>query len=166
MNLYELTEEWQDAKAAMEVQDYDEQIIIDTLSGIECEIEDKADNYAKIIKMFEGDIETFKIEESRLAMKRKAIENRIKWLKAGLENAMLVLDRKKIKTLLFDFTIQKNPPSLKLADEFFEWAKENRDDFLRYKEPELDRKVILDALKGGEIIEGAEIVQSEGLRIK
>ena len=88
-----------------------------TLENIDDEIETKADNIAKVLRDFDGDIEALKSEEERLAKKRKAIENRQKQLKEYLQNAMLVLDKRKFKTDLFSFNIQHNAPSSKILDE-------------------------------------------------
>jgi len=43
---------------------------------------------------------------------------------------------------------------------------ENRSDLITIKDPVLNKSAIKAALKEGETIEGAELVQSESLRIK
>ncbi|MBO1683294.1 siphovirus Gp157 family protein, partial [[Clostridium] scindens] len=50
MRLYELTEQYDGVMNLLYDGETDEQTILDTLESIEGEIEDKADNYAKIIK--------------------------------------------------------------------------------------------------------------------
>ena len=113
MQLYELTEIYLNLKD-MDIEEGD---LNSALENIDDEIETKADNIAKVLRDFDGDIEALKSEEERLAKKRKAIENRQKHLKEYLQNAMLVLDKRKFKTDLFSFNIQKNAPSLKILDE-------------------------------------------------
>ena len=46
-------------------------------------------------------------------------------------------------------------------------AKVGRDDLLRFKDPEINRTAVKNAiLKDGEVIDGAEVVQTEGLQIR
>ena len=52
-NLYQLTNDYETVLNMLYDEDADEQMILDTLEAIEGEIEDKADNYAKIIKELE-----------------------------------------------------------------------------------------------------------------
>lgn len=48
----------------------------DTLDGIEGAIEDKADNYAKIIKELKAEAKKFAEEKKRLEERQQAMENR------------------------------------------------------------------------------------------
>ena len=86
----------------------DEQTFQDTMEGLWGEIEDKADGYAKIIMGMKADIEALRTEESRLAARRKALENRQQALKNNLEATMREMGKTKFKTALFSFNIQKN----------------------------------------------------------
>ena len=52
--LYELTGQYMDLMEMAEEADPD--VLRDTLEGIEGEIEDKADNYAKVIRTLEGQV--------------------------------------------------------------------------------------------------------------
>lgn len=74
MQLYELTEIYLNLKD-MDIEEGD---LNSALENIDDEIETKADNIAKVLRDFDGDIEALKFEEERLAKKRKAIENRQK----------------------------------------------------------------------------------------
>ena len=75
MRLYELAEQWDAVFNMMEDGETDEQVILDTLQSIDGEIEDKADNYAKLIKNIHADTEILKAEEERLYQRRKSLEN-------------------------------------------------------------------------------------------
>lgn len=130
------------------------------LENIDDEIETKADNIAKVLRDFEGDIEALKSEEERLAKKRKAIENRQKQLKEYLQNAMLVLDKRKFKTDLFSFNIQCNAPSLKILDE-----SKIPEDYYKI-ERNLNKNALKEAVKNGLFEDAAELVQTESLRIR
>lgn len=114
-SIYELTGEFLQLLDMLEDEEVDEQVIMDTLESVECEIEDKADGYAKIIKSLEADVDGIQKENDRLAARRKTYENRIKWLKQNLEMCMRATGKKKFTTDLFSFNIQKNGGKRKLT---------------------------------------------------
>lgn len=156
MQLYELTEIYLNLKD-MDIEEGD---LNSALENIDDEIETKADNIAKVLRDFDGDIEALKSEEERLAKKRKAIENRQKHLKEYLQNAMLVLDKRKFKTDLFSFNIQRNVPSLKILDE-----SKIPEDYYKI-EKKLNKNDLKEAVKNGLFEDAAELVQTESLRIR
>lgn len=156
MQLYELTEIYLNLKD-MDIEEGD---LNAALENIDDEIETKADNIAKVLRDFDGDIEALKSEEERLAKKRKAIENRQKQLKEYLQNAMLILDKRKFKTDLFSFNIQRNAPSLKILDE-----SKIPDDYYKI-EKKLNKNDLKEAVKNGLFEDAAELVQTESLRIR
>jgi hypothetical protein len=156
MQLYELTEIYLNLKD----MDIEEEDLNAALENINDEIETKADNIAKVLRDFDGDIEALKSEEERLAKKRKAIENRQKQLKEYLQNAMLVLNKRKFKTDLFSFNIQKNAPSLKILDE-----SKIPEDYYKI-EKKLNKNDLKEAVKNGLFEDAAELVSSESLRIR
>lgn len=156
MQLYELTEIYLNLKN----MDNEEGVLNSALENIDDEIETKADNIAKVLRDFDGDIEALKSEEERLAKKRKAIENRQKHLKEYLQNAMLVLDKRKFKTDLFSFNIQKNAPSLKILDE-----SKIPEDYYKI-EKKLNKNDLKEAVKNGLFEDAAELIQTESLRIR
>lgn len=106
--LYELTEQYAVLLDMLYDGEEDEQTIRDTMESVDGEIEDKADNYARIIFGMKADIEALKIEEERLYTRRKTLETRQKWLKENLEANMRFIGKTKFKTALFSFNIQKN----------------------------------------------------------
>lgn len=114
-NIYELSGEYLELLDMLEDEDVDEQVILDTLEGVEYEIEDKADGYAKIIKALEADVEGIQKENDRLSFRKETYKNRIKWLKQNLETCMRMTGKKKFTTDLFSFNIQKNGGKRKLT---------------------------------------------------
>jgi len=160
-NIFELTGNILKLQELLENGEIDEQTFKDTMESMEFEIEEKADGYAKIIKNITSDIEGYKTEEKRLANKRTVLQNRVITLKTDLENSMVVLDKKKFKTQLFSFGIQKNAPSLDIKFEGF-----IPETYFVDQEPKLDKKTLLKDIKGGAKIEGVGIKQSESLRIR
>lgn len=107
MKLYEIAEEYA-ALLDIDDEEVDEQTLRDTLEAINMEFEDKADNYAKIIKTLAASASVLKAEEERLAARRKRLENRSLWLKKELEANMRFVGKTKFRTDLFSFNIQKN----------------------------------------------------------
>ena len=74
---------------------------------------------------------------------------------------MKLTKTKRIKSELFTFNIQNNPPSLNVEDEMnipFEYYIP--------QQPKLDKKELLNAIKNGLEIEGVSIKQGESLRIR
>ena len=107
-NLYQLTNNYETVLNMLYDEDADEQMILDTLEAIEGEIEDKADNYAKIIKELEAKQSARKEEAKRLTESAKVFENRVKALKSNLFNSMKATGKTKFATDLFSFNIAKN----------------------------------------------------------
>lgn len=139
----------------------DEEVLKDTLESIDEDIELKADNYARVLVELDGQINTLKAEENRLSDKRKAIENNVKRMKQNLEESMRLTGKTKFKTDFFSFNIQKNPISVNVIDESL------IDESYFVEQPKkLDKKQLKEDLKMGANILGAELIQTEGLRIR
>ena len=162
--LYQLTDDYLTLLEMADDPDMDEQALMDTMEGIEGEIEIKAEGYAKVIRTLEGDAAACDAESKRLRNKKQTIENNIKRMKSALQYAMQVTGKVKFKTALFSFNIQKNPAAVVVDEQYIENIPER---FLVRKDPEINRKAIKDAINAGEDLEGlAHLEQTESLRIK
>lgn len=161
MTIYELTNDYLELLMLAESEDLDPEAVADTLEGIAGEIEDKAENYAKVMKQMQADADGIKAEEERLHSRRTSIENNIKRMKEALQNAMEATGKEKFKTELFSFGIQSNPPSVAIAEDA---VIPNR--FYIPQEPKLDKKKLLEELKIGIEIDGCSITQGRSLRIR
>lgn len=159
--LYELKENYKQIANMLYEEEIDEQCILDTLESIEGEIEDKADNYAVIIKELLGDAEICKQEKMRLEARQKSFENRAKLLKDKLEDVMRETGKIKFKTAKFSFAIQKNGGLAPL------WTTENisliPNDYLK-KEP--DNTKIRELLQTQEVSWAKLEERGESLRIR
>lgn len=160
MNLFELTENY--VKFFTEFENTDEitEKMQEMADDLNVEIEEKCDNYAKMVRNLEADVEAFKNQEKIFNEKRKSAENKVKWLKQNLQASMELQGRKKVKTDLFSFNIQKNAPSLEITNE------NNIDDSYYVIERKLNKKELLKDIKEGLIVDGVELKQSESLRIR
>lgn len=122
----------------MEDPEVDAQVIADTMEGIEGELEIKAENYAKVIRNMEGSIIAIDHEQDKLSAKKAILKGNVKRLKDNLQASMIATGKRKFKTDLFSFNIQKNggkaPVILDVKD-----TSELPDDLVRIKEePDLD----------------------------
>lgn len=158
--LYEIVGEFKELLEMASEENMDQKLISDTLEGVEFEFEEKADGYAKVVKMLEGDVEAIDKEIKRLTEKKNTIKNNISGIKKNLENAMLVTGKTKFKTLLFGYNIQKNPASVSIDDETL-----IPKDFWIEQEPKLDKKSLAAFLKENEV-SWAHLTQTEILRIR
>ena len=157
MNLYELSIAFQEVQN----MDLDPEVMKDTLDSIEDAIENKAENIAKLVRNLESDVSAYKEEEDRLKTKRQATENKVKWLKTYLEDNMKLTGKTKFKSGMFNFSIQKNPASVNITDE-----RIIPEEFLIQQPPKVDKTSLKEILKRGIEVPGAELKQTEGLRIR
>ena len=105
MRLYELTDQYEALMDMLCDEEVDEQTIMDTLEVIDGEIEEKAENYAKIIQQMQADTAMLKAEEERLCMRRKSLENRSQNLKTVLKSNLEFIGKTKFKTALLVFAV-------------------------------------------------------------
>jgi len=158
-SLYELTGQALMVKQMAEDSEMDPQVFADTLETLDFEIEEKADAYAKIMRMLDGQIAILESEIARLTGRKKTLENNVERMKRNLEQSMVLLDKKKFKTDLFSFNIQKNPASVNIVGEVPE-------EFLIPQEPKVDKKAIIAFVKEHGNTDFAELTQTESLRIR
>ena len=136
--LYEIKGQFKELMEMADECNLTQDDIKDTLEGLDYELEEKADAYAKVIRTLECDVDSVDAEIKRLTDKKRRIQNNIGSMKRSLESTMLELGKKKIKTPLFGFNIQKNPPSVNILDE------SKVPDNFRIKQPDkIDRKSII-----------------------
>lgn len=112
MNLYELTADYLKLQSMLEDPDVDQQAVADTMEAMNYAIEEKADGYVRVIKNLQGSVDAIKLEIDRLTVKKKHLEDSIQHLKTNLQDSMVAMDKRKIKTDLFQISIQKNGGAL------------------------------------------------------
>lgn len=138
--------------------------ILDAWNNQTDDLKDKFENCCKYIKNVESDIAGLKEEEKRLHDKRKSLENSIERFKGLMHEAMNAAGEKKLPCGTFTVSLQKNPESVVMDEQYIENIPE---EYLKYKDPEIDRAKIKEHLKAGVNLEGiAHLEQSEGLRIR
>jgi len=163
-SMYELATEWLQLLEIAEDPEVDEQTLADTFEGLAGEIEVKAENAAKVIKELEGKETMLKEEIERLTARKMACTNNIKRIKQMLQFLMETSGKTKFEVGTFKFSIQNNVPSVVMDEPYIENIP---DEYLRFKEPEIDRTKIKEALKNGVDLEGlAHLEVTRSLRIR
>lgn len=112
MTLYNLTANYLQILDLLRDGEYTEEQLKDTLEAVEGELEEKADNYAKVMKELEGEALVLRTEIDRLKEKLKRCEDGADRLKKNLYESMVATGKTKFKTELFSFGIQKNGGAL------------------------------------------------------
>lgn len=158
--LYEITGEYLQLLEMLEDADnLEEQVVKDTLEGIDGELEIKADGYARVIKELDAEANKYEAEIKRLEERGNALKNRSRILKNHLYNSMKLTGKTKFKTELFSFGIQKNGGLAPL-----DISGEVPAEFCRY---EPDNEKIRAALKEGKELSFAKLGErGEHLRIR
>lgn len=159
VTLYELTDNYQHVLEIAE--QLDEETLKDTLDSLDDAIDSKAENSAKVIRELEGNINTLTSEIQRLNERKTALNNNVKRIKEYLQNEMESVGKTKVKSERFTIGIQNNPPSVRVEDE-----RKIPRDYFTPQDPKLDKTKLKDELKRGKEIEGAELRQTRGLRIR
>jgi len=161
MTMYELTGQWLELMAMAEDEEIDPEILADTIEQVDGDLEAKAENYAKVLRMLDGEAKAIDEEAKRLTARAKVIKNNCDRLKRSLEGMMIATGKRKFKTKLFSFGIQKNPARLVLDD-----AEAIPAEYWVPQEPKLDNAAVKAAIEQGIEISGAHLEQGESLRIR
>lgn len=163
--LYELTGDYETLLNMLFDEGEDEQCILDTLEGIEGEIEAKADGYAKVIRELQESVEAIGEELERLSKRREMLERNIVRLKKHLFEAMKFTGKSKFKTDLFSFSIAKNGGKRPL--EIFTDVPESVPEEYQKHIVAIDRNAVRAALEAGMELEFATLKErGESLRIR
>lgn len=131
----------------------DDELIKDTLDGLEGEFELKLENVIGYMKNEESYAKSLKEESKKLADKAKAIESKNDKLKEYILNSMSALDKKSIRTGLHTVSVRKGVQSVTIND-----IDKIPTEFIQIKVTEQpDKNLIKEKLKLGEKIEGASL---------
>jgi hypothetical protein len=166
MKLYELTNDYLALLDAIDSGELPEEAIADTLESItEC-ITDKADSIACLLKNLDAECFAIKVEEARLAERRRAKERQHERIRQYLSETLQRAGLDKIETARNKITFRKSE-SVEVDEEaFIKWAQKNRDDLLTYSAPKVNKTEAKKALKDGIEIVGAELRINQNIQIK
>lgn len=154
--LYELTGQFLD----IYTMDLDDETKADTLDSIDwkSDYEEKVENYIKVIKNNEADIEARKNEIKRLTELNRADERKNERLKEVLKESMDLTGHDRVDTKLFKVSFRKSE-AVEVDDLLLPEA---------YKVAtwKADKKRLKEDLKNGLEILGAELVERKNLSIR
>ena len=130
---------------------------IDKFEELSLERDTKIENIGLWIKNLKAEAEALKSEKDTFAKRQKSVENKMNSLKAYLEG---YLEGTAYKSTKVNITFRKSEAV------YVEDGAVIPDEYLRFKEPEVDKVALKDALKKGIQIDGVEIVTKNGIQIK
>lgn len=162
-NIYELTGAFNALWNLIDEGEISDEVLSEVFENTSEELSVKLEGYCKFIKNLESDIEGLKAEETRLATRRRIMENTIKRSKEAMKMALEASGDNKKECGTFTVAIQKNPPSLKLDVSLADIPSK----YLIPQEPKVDTKLLTDDLKASqELVPYAHLEQGTSLRIR
>ena len=158
MNLYEIN------NAIMNCIDEETGEIIDfeEIERLALERDTKIENLGCWYKNLISDAAALKAEIDALTERRKKAESKAEQLKNYIGD---ILSGGKFETSKVKMSFGKST-AVECDDEFIEWAKENNDELLSYKEPTPNKTLIKQLINSGEAVEHAAVVERLSLNIK
>jgi len=138
------------------------EVVNDTLEALGDEMETKAINVTKFMRNMEATAIAIKSAEVEMAKRRKSLETRIKWMNDYLKGSMEQTGITKIECPFFKLSIQKNPVSVVIKNEAA-IPEEFKKQVISWS---IDKTAIKNAIKAGETIPGAELINGTRLAIR
>ncbi|SPT99147.1 siphovirus Gp157 family protein [Lysinibacillus capsici] len=155
--LYELTDQYKMLQNFIEENNVEGFEL--ALSQIIGDIGEKLEGYAMVLKNIESDIAGIKSEEKRLADRRKAMESNLARIKENMADTLLTVEGNRVKTEKFTFSFRKST-SVQIENDAAIPPQ-----FIKV-EKTISRSELAKALKAGEQIEGAQLVENQSLSIR
>ena len=154
--LYDLVREIEDFEFEVD-EETGEILNAEDLDNLELEKNEKIEQLCLWIKNLKSDAAAYKAEKDSFAKKQKAAENEAESIKNYIA---YILAGEKFKTDRVTVSYRKSEQveclDMSLVD----------DDYLRFKEPELDKTKIKKALKDGVKVGGCMLVDRQNMQIK
>lgn len=160
MKLYDIDERYREL--AEKVTEQDGELLDgdwEALDENQISFEQKADNYAGLIKEIEAEIECLKEASARQLERVKKKQNAIDYLKNRLSQSMRLRGKDKLETLNAVIGFRKSQ-AVRISDES-KLPKE----FIKTEE-KADVAAIRAALLSGNTIDGAELVENKNIQVK
>ena len=158
MNLYEMTVSAKYLDDLLENGDIDERTVEDTIASMS--VEDKLEDYCKVIRQFEADAALYREEEKRMAEKRKTAEKAVERLEAAVIRYMAASGKEKQKCGVFDLRVRHNKAVDILDESLIDGT------YLIAQPTKIDKAAIRKVLLSGETVNGAVLKVSDSITIK
>ena len=160
MNLYEITREAQELAFLLETDELTPELEAMLVINQE-KLQTKAGNYAKVIANIQSDSDAIDQEIKRLKAMKESKDRAVTRLKDSLREAMLVSAIEKIDSPLFKLSLRR---SESVEVDIVETLPA---EFINIKNVvTADKVAIKEAIKRGENITGARIIENFNLQIK
>lgn len=156
--LYELTNQAHALYEMLQGDEIDEQTFNDTLEAMGAG--EKVESYCKVIKQLQSDVVMYKGEIDRLTARKQTAENAVDRMKAALLAYIQTSGQDKVKAGSFS-VYTATTPAVNITDE-----KAIPSIYLKPQPPTVDKIAIKAAIKNGEKVEGAELINNTGVRIR
>lgn len=162
MTLYEIDKAIQEAlEGAVDPESgeiIDEELLA-AYDQLRMDRDQKVENIGLFIKNLEADAAAIKAEAKNLTARAKAAENKAEHLRNYMQ---FCLNGQKFQSPRLSVSFRRSQKVEVDQNRLFEIP----DDYLRYKDPEVDKKRVSEALKAGEDIPGCTLVDSVSMIIK
>jgi seryl-tRNA synthetase len=147
---------------ALDPDEVDEQTLLDTMEGLEGEIDIKAHSIAAFVRNVESNAEAVREASKRMNARAARLEKKAERIKAYLKEQMEKLGSKRLDMPEFVLRVTKNPPSVEIYDFASVPAR------FKYNKIEVavDKTAIKAELDAGREVPGARIKQDTRLDIK
>ena len=161
--LYDIGARYAALLEKMENAEGDEALdVLDELAMMDDELEVKAENYIRIIKAKEAEADGFDKEAKRLTAKKQAAENVAKRLKQAMFDAMKMANKTELPTSIGKWKVQSNPLSCEVLD-----INKVPQEWHIKCDDKIDKAGLIKHYKmTGELVDGCEFKQTEGIRFK
>lgn len=161
MRLYEINAELDALLEQVDPETGELTCDLEALEGLMIAREEKLEGLALAVKNYDAEAKMIREEEKALAERRKRLENKAARAEAFLGEQ---LHGEKFQTSRVAVSYRTSK-SVYLHPEFMGWAMQ-QERFLRYKDPEPDKTAIANAIKAGEKLDYAEIIENRTMQIK
>jgi anti-sigma28 factor (negative regulator of flagellin synthesis) len=160
MNLYEITKEALYLSTLLETEELtpelEEALIIN-----QNELQSKAVNYAKVIANYQAESDAIDQEIKRLKAMKDSRDKKVEWLKESVKKAMLISGMEKVESPLFKMAVRRSESVEVDLVEALPNAFQNVKNVVT-----ADKVAIKEAIKRGENVTGARLVENFNLQIK
>lgn len=162
-SLYDIGARYAALLDRMESAEGDEALdVLDELAMMDDELEVKAENYIRIIKTKEAEADGFEKEAKRLTARKQAAENVAKRLKQAMLDAMKLAGKMELPTSIGKWKVQANPVSCEVLD-----INKVPQEWHIKCDDKIDKAGLIKHYKmTGELVDGCEFKQTEGIRFK
>ena len=134
----------------------------EAFEGLQLARAEKCENIALYYKNLTAEAEAIKAEETKLAERRKGLENKAQNL---LEYLNYALQGEKLETPRVKCAYRKTQ-AVVCDDSFLYWAEDHAPELLTYKEPQPNKTKIKEAIKAGFTVEHAQLIDGTSFSVK